>query len=340
MARRHKPPRSRVREKAARAPRPQLARFERAIAKYQDEVRTHKSEPARFHCFTSLLNDLFGELEFPVVRDFVAGLESQLSTHEAEKCRILRGRADALYGNLVIEFESSFPAKLREAKRQLQRYLAILRRNPETSETYFIPIATDGISFRVFAPKPGAFRSLDQPLDEIEIEQVEEFDLGKRQPAEFYYWLDRYFLRREQRKPRASYFVEDFGPDSPAFREACSQWSDIALRIQGHSDFRVIYENWQKYLRLAYGTEVGEISLFIRHTYLASLAKLIAYIRIGSAEVPPEPHEVESIVRGSFFEQKGILNFLEEDFFSWVAREPVLITTQRVAARLANLLFT
>jgi hypothetical protein len=340
MAKKHKPPRSRVREKAARAPRPQLARFERAIEKYRDEVRTHKGETARFHCFSNLLNELFGELDLPVVRDFLAGLETQLSAYEAEKCRVLRGRADALYGNLVIEFESSFPAKLKEAKGQLQRYLAILRKSPETSETYFIPIATDGVSFHVFAPKPGVALSPEQVQEEIEIEQVEDFDLTKRQPVEFYYWLDRYFLRREKRKPRTPHFVEDFGPNSPAFREACSLWLDVAVKIREHSDFKVIYENWQKYLRLAYGTEVGDVSLFIRHTYLATLAKLVAYVRIGGAETPPEPYEVETIVRGTYFEQKGINNFLEEDFFSWVAREHALSTTQHVTARLANLLFT
>jgi hypothetical protein len=34
------------------------------------------------------------------------------------------------------------------------------------------------------------------------------------------------------------------------------------------------------------------------------------------------------------------MNFLEEDFFSWVARAPVVSCTQKIASRLANLLFT
>ena len=52
-----------------------------------------------------LLNELFGDLDFPLIRDFLAGFETKITTHEGEKCRILRGRTDALYGNLVIEFE-------------------------------------------------------------------------------------------------------------------------------------------------------------------------------------------------------------------------------------------
>jgi len=34
------------------------------------------------------------------------------------------------------------------------------------------------------------------------------------------------------------------------------------------------------------------------------------------------------------------MNFLEEDFFSRVARAPVAESTQKIASRLANLLFT
>ncbi len=85
---------------------------------------------------------------------------------------------------------------------------------------------------------------------------------------------------------------------------------------------------------------MGDESLFIRHTFLATLAKLIAYIRITDAKAPPEEHETQEIVQGTFFEKQRIANFLEEDFFSWVTRAPVVAVTQRIVSRLVNLLFT
>jgi hypothetical protein len=180
-----KPPKSRLCEKPARASRPQLGRAEKSISKYLEEVKLLHSEPARLTRFTVLLSDLFGSLEFPLIRDFLGGFETKISAHESEKCRVLRGRADALYGNLLIEFERGSTGWLKQAKKQLQRYLAILASNGETRDYYFIPIASDGISFVVFAPKEGPTPPATPETEEIEIEKVEEFNLDQRQPQEF-----------------------------------------------------------------------------------------------------------------------------------------------------------
>ncbi|MBI3670007.1 MAG: SAM-dependent DNA methyltransferase [Acidobacteria bacterium] len=340
MARKRKPPRSRLREKAARGPQAFSARYERIISKYLEEVVRLQGEPARSHRFSVLLSDLFAELEFPIITDYLAGLEKSISATDAGKCRVSRGQPDALFGNLVVEFERRFPEKYKEARKQLQKYVAILRKNPGTQDIYFTPIATDGISFRVFAPEEGELTSAGGIGDEVQLEEVENFDASKRQPIEFYYWLDRYFCRRVQREPLAENFVEDFGTASPAYREASALWLEKASEIREHTDFKVIYENWRNYLRIAYGTAVGDQSLFIRHTFLATLAKLIAYIRITDAKSGPGERAIEEIIQGTFFEKQGILNFLEEDFFSWMARAPVASTTHKVATRLVSLLFT
>jgi hypothetical protein len=339
MPTRRRRPRSRLREKAARAPRPQLGRYERSIKRYLEEVKVQQSEPARFHRFTALLHELFGDLDFPMIRDFLSGLETRISAHEGEKCGVLRGRPDALYGNLVIEFERSLPAKLKEAKEQLQRYLTILSSRLETRDTCFIPIASDGINFFVFAPREKESTG-GTATERFELEKIEDFNLEKRTPEEFYYWLDRYFLREHKREPRAEHFLQDFNSKSPAFRFAADAWFTAIAEIRDRSDVKVIYGNWRKYLRIAYGAAVGDEQLFVRHTFLATLAKLIAYIRIANAQSAPNERETTEIVRGTFFEKKGILNFLEEDFFSWVGREPVLQVTQRIVSRLVNLLFT
>jgi type I restriction-modification system DNA methylase subunit len=335
-----RPPKSRLSEKAARAPSPHLGRAEKSISKYLEEVKPLHSEPARLTRLTVLLSDLFGNLDLPLIRDFLGGFETKISAHESEKCRVLRGRADALYGNLLIEFERGSAGWLKQAKKQLQRYLAILASNGETREHYFIPIASDGISFIVFAPKEGPTPAVTRETEEIEIEEVEEFNLDQRQPQEFYFWLDRYFLREYKREPRTENFLEDFGSSSPAFRSASSLWLEAIAAIRKQSDYKVIYENWRQYLRIAYGTSVGDEHLFVRHTYLATLAKLIAYIRITGAQTAPEEEQTQEIIQGTFFEKQQIMNFLEEDFFSWVARAPVVSCTQKIASRLANLLFT
>jgi hypothetical protein len=317
-----------------------LGRAEESISKYLGDVKPLHSEAARLARFTVLLSDLFGNLDLPLIRDFLGGFETRISAHEGEKCRVLRGRADALYGNLLIEFERGSAGWLKQAKKQLQRYLAILAGNPDTKNYYFIPIASDGVSFIVFAPKEGPALPVTPETEEIEIEKVEEFNLDQREPQEFYFWLDRYFLREHKREPRTDNFLEDFGPSSPAFRSASSLWLEAIAAIGEQPDYKIIYENWRKYLLIAYGTSVGDERLFVRHTYLATLAKLIAYVRISGVQTAPEETQTQEIIQGTFFEGQQIMNFLEEDFFSWVARPSVVGCTQKVTARLANLLFT
>ena len=142
------------------------------------------------------------------------------------------------------------------------------------------------------------------------------------------------------REPLSENFLEDFGPFSPAFRSAWSLWLQAIAAIGKQSDYQAIYENWCKYLRMAHGTTVGDEHLFIRHTYLATLAKLIAYLRITGAQTAPKEAQTQEIIQGTFFEKQQIMNFLEKDFFSWVARAPVLSYTQKIVSRLAKLLFT
>ena len=145
-------------------------------------------------------------------------------------------------------------------------------------------------------------------------------------------------MELRKRKPSTENFLEDFGPSSPAFRSAWSLWLKAIAAIGKQSDYQAIYENWRKYLRMAYGTLVDDEHLFVRHTYLATLAKMIAYLCITEAQTAPQEAQTQEIIQGTFFEKQQIMNFLEEDSFSWVARAPVMSYTQGIISRLAKLL--
>ena len=75
-----------------------------------------------------------------------------------------------------------------------------------------------------------------------------------------------------------------------------------------------------------YGSSVDSEDLFIRHTYLATLAKLLAYSSFSGGALPISGEQITEILEGRVFEKRNIHNFLEEDFFSWVARSSEGIT--------------
>ena len=142
------------------------------------------------------------------------------------------------------------------------------------------------------------------------------------------------------REPFTENFLRDFGPSSRAFRSASSLWLEAVAALGKQSDYHGIYENWRKYLLIAYGTSVGGKRLFIRHTYLATLAKLLAYLLITGAQTDPEEAQTQEIIQGVFFEKQQIMNVTDEDYFSWVGRPPFVSCTQKITSSLANLLLT
>jgi hypothetical protein len=142
------------------------------------------------------------------------------------------------------------------------------------------------------------------------------------------------------REPLTENFLEDFGPSSLAFRLASSLWLEAIAPLGKQRHFQAIYENWRKYLNIAYGKSTGDEQLFVRHTYLATLAKLIAYVCITGAPTLPKEAQTQEIIQGTFFKKQQIMNFLEKDFFSWAARAPVMQCTQKITSGLVSLLLT
>jgi hypothetical protein len=63
--------------------------------------------------------------------------------------------------------------------------------------------------------------------------------------------------------------------------------------------------------------------LFLKHTYLATLAKLMvaSYFQENVLYSTVSKEIIVSIISGNIFRQNGIENFLVEDFFSWIISE-------------------
>ncbi len=312
---------SKLTEKAVRTPDLDEGKKEHAISAYRASVQEINTESAISHRFTMLLQSLFG-VQPGFIEEYVKGIEKFVKVKE--KDRIFRGRADQLSGNLIIEFEKdiSSSAKSDEAKRQLRQYTACAWSQEKPDQrTRFVCLATDGRRFRVYAPVAG--KASDQTIDpdSINLNPLEDLDAAKVRWEDFYFFLDRYLLRKEILHPTSEHIVKDFGPNSHAFQVAEASLLQRWHALKGHPDYAVLYEAWDKYLRIVYGSALADDELFVRHTYLASLAKLMVWSRLVAPAQTPADQEVAALLEGSYFkEQLGIENFLEEDFFSWVAR--------------------
>lgn len=329
---------SKLAEKSTRMPNILQHRHETLISQYCNDMEQIQSESARSHRFSLLLQQLFG-VQTGFIEDYVTGIEKFLKTRQ--KDRVLKGRVDELFGNLVIEFERILDDEhLQEAQDQLKKYIAILwsLENPDL-RTPYIAIATDGIRFSVFSPvlKDPLQQSLDP--DFVELKLIDEIDLNRLKPlSDFYFWLDRYFLRNETLPPKSENIVKDFGLTSHAFIETYQALYYLWTEVKNLPNFQVIYTAWEKYLSIVYGSPQANEPLFLRHTYLATLAKLMVWVRLTQPSFQPDEKQLHEVLEGRFFSRVGLENFLEEDFFSWIARPEIKNKGIALAYRLLSLL--
>jgi type I restriction-modification system DNA methylase subunit len=316
---------TKLHEKPSRIPDISEQDISNKIKEYTEQVLSLNTESAKAQKFLILLKDIFGDVNAGFVEDYLHGVEKYVSVKN--KDIILRGRIDALYGNLIIEFEKDLRKSLNEALEQLKQYTSYLIQSGE--KTNYLCLATDGILFNVYLPKI-------KSDNEIELEDIEKIDLTKIAPYDAYFYLDRYFFRKAKLHPKTEDIVRDFGIKSPAFKYSLNTLELIWNSIKERSDFKVIYDNWERYLRVTYGSIIGSEELFLRHSYLAVFTKLIVWMRLSESSGIHSADEVIKILDGEFFIEQGIDNFLEEDFFSWIVRERTKDAGLDISRKLIN----
>jgi hypothetical protein len=117
--------------------------------------------------------------------------------------------------------------------------------------------------------------------------------------------------------PTAEDLKQRFGAESPTFAFLKDELGHLFEAAQVQPSVRMKFAMWEKYLEVVYGdTQAGD-GLFIKHTYLATLAKIMVFLRINGGQVPPRDLVIP-ILNGTVFDDFGITNFIEEDFFAWV----------------------
>ena len=98
-------------------------KWKQVVPDYLKLVRMQVSESAKSHRFLLLLNELFG-VQPGFIEEYVSGIEKYVKVKQ--KDRILKGKVDELFGNLVIEFERNLTKPHMEAEEQLKNYIACL----------------------------------------------------------------------------------------------------------------------------------------------------------------------------------------------------------------------
>jgi hypothetical protein len=211
-----------------------------------------------------------------------------------------RGRIDLLYRRIVFEVKRDLDKERDDVLRELKLYLT------QVGEDAF-GLATDGRRIEAYRLREGDVYLYDEL-------NLEDFDDDTA-----FAWVDAYLFAQEAVVPSAEDVVRRFGPQSPVYVSAQDELHELWAAVEAKTTVDVKRAEWDRLLRMVYGTEKGSDELFIRHTYLALVARLFAYLAIAQ-KAPPSGQELD-VILGTAFEKLGIENLVEEDFFAWVAED-------------------
>jgi len=303
--------------------------FAERLKKYLQDVSQAGSEAGKAFLFLEFIRDVFKQVDAQYLEKLYPDLEKHLSGKA--KTLVVKGRVDAFLGNLIIEFKKLLDENsLETASSELQRYVSILWTQQKKGRVAYIAIATDGTNFVAYRPRAEAQDEFSP--EDIQLDQIDKMNLTKIKVGDAFVWLDRYMLVQALRRATSEAFSEEFGLSKPAFREA----EGLLKETWKENKEAVLYDQWAGFLRIVYGSSVDSEELFIKHTYLATLAKLLAYSSFSGGALPVSSEQIADILEGRIFETWNVHNFLEEDFFSWVARSGEGLKAARILlARLA-----
>jgi methylase of polypeptide subunit release factors len=264
-----------------------------------------------------------------------------------ERTTVVRGlRSDALYGNVILEYERPDAFKTKagfdRAIEQLKEYISEEAERAKTALNRFFGVALDG--FKI------GFVRYSMRLKDWDIEKpiaVNRYSVLKLLEA----------IRGLARKPLdADLLIKDLGPGSKVAKDAVNIFYRRILDAKTERS-KMLFDDWRrvfsqvcayspekiKGLEEVYGIEKDKVDygalLFAVHTYYALVMKLLAaeaavlfggfflksYTRklesayLKSSDLLRE--ELKELEEGGIFVNLGIENFLEADYFAWYLDE-------------------
>lgn len=294
----------------------------RYIADFLQKIKAANKELTKKEIFKDLLHRLYGGVkEIDLIIDAISSGSEKTILNIPRKDKLHRGSADTLYNKIIIEFENDLKVTQAHAKEQLAGYL--LGQYNSGEGYHFTLIASDFIHWKVYAPEISQLSNLEG-LNEHQLVLNEvasaSFTLTETNAVDFYYWIDRFLFKEEKQKATLQRIEESFGYTSPVFIECFMQISHVLSEAKKYGEVQVSYEQWRKFLSIAYGSFDDSDERFVIHTYLSILAKVLAYEVLSNDDYINDS-EMHSILTGSVFHRYNIRNFVDNDFFHWVDKD-------------------
>ncbi|MCX6259075.1 MAG: N-6 DNA methylase [Bacteroidia bacterium] len=292
------------------------------INNYRQKVKSASKELTKKEAFKDLLNRLYsGVPEIERIIDKITSGSETTVLNIPRKDRLHKGSADTLYNKIIIEFENDLKVSLKHAREQLAGYML---GQFNSGEGYnFTLIASDCITWKVFVPDVSQLDRLESLTeDELKLNEVASASiiLSEDNTEDFYYWIDRFLFKEQKQRATLKRIEESFGYQSPVFIESFRELTRHFNEVQKYGEVQVAYEQWRKFLSIAYGSFDASENNFLIHTYLSVFSKMLAYAVVSNNDYIDED-EMKGIINGNIFNKYNIQNFIDNDFYHWIGSD-------------------
>lgn len=166
--------------------------------------------------------------------------------------RLAKGRADSHTETIIIEWEKDLAKTGDHAREQLEEYLEGSWRSGQ--EYRFTLLTTDGLRWRRYAPDWSEvdFGKLTFGRN-FKLREIRRFDLTPESFDEFPFFLDEVLFASQPRLATLENIQNDFGDTSSVFINSIACLQDAAQDIKKKSELQVAFEQWRRFLSVAYG---------------------------------------------------------------------------------------
>lgn len=292
---------------------------ETVYAEFIDNVTAANGEQPKKELFLTLLGrpEFFGEWSADFASQFASGAESNIYNIQRKGKKSGRGAADTQYGSVIIEFEDDLKRTGDHAVDQLKDYLS---GNWNSGiQARFTLITSDCLVWKIYSPDYDTLVELEHlKADDIIFNELVSFDVREHTADEFYFFINRYMMACDAKPATIDEIKLAFGRGGEVYNAAMRGLYKVYAEIKDTSEMQTAFEQWEKLLSIAYGRFKGSDEIFLIHSYLSALAKIMAYVVISGGGFITDD-ELKSIMTGEAFRAKQVLNFTDEDFFRWMA---------------------
>jgi hypothetical protein len=295
-------------------------------------IEEGKNESALRHNISAYLPRIFPDMPW-WVKEHAKCAETKTVFHRPG--RTAWGFVDTLVGATAIEYEKNInnPRIFETGFGQVKDYCADLL-NKDIPQDLIIGVLSDTVRWKAYRISNVKLLSAvpDSTVfgrDHLTLDEIDGYDFSAAGPSEaklLSIFLEKHLGRMGARRLNAGTLSSDLGFNSVSSEphlSAISSLVDSAFLL--NRDYADLIERlWGDFISYLGGESAGGFKkvTYVGELYILTLAKLICANILSGKALTSNETELETILNGTFFQNRGLSNLVEYDYFGWLNAPP------------------